>query len=105
MHCRQGRLFRAGDVKGMRHKEDLRLVNPYVPLMFRFVMTIESTGSDAETFDADAHDQETKKAYYHKFDDDAIDGMKKYFKVEDSQDVFLRYLKNRRVPGTTPNDV
>jgi hypothetical protein len=68
-------------------------------------MTIESTGSDAEVFDADAHDQETKKAYYHKFDDDAIDGMKKHFKVEENHDTFLRYLKNRRVPGTTPNDV
>ena len=68
-------------------------------------MTSESTGSDREIFDADAHDQETKKAYYHIFDDDSVYKLKKYFKVEDDHDVFLRYLKSRKVPTTTPNDV
>jgi hypothetical protein len=68
-------------------------------------MTIESTSSNSETFDADAHDQETRKSYYHKFDDDTIDNMKKYFNVKEDHDTFLRYLKNRKVPGTTPNDV
>jgi hypothetical protein len=68
-------------------------------------MTIESTGSNSETFDAGAHDQEIRKSYYHKFDDDTIANMKKYFNVEKDHDVFLSYLKNRKVPGTTPNDV
>lgn len=71
--------------------------------MLNLIMTTESTGS--ETFDADTHDQETKKAYYHAFDDESVDRMKKYFKVEEEHDTFLRYLKNTRVPGTTPNDV
>jgi hypothetical protein len=68
-------------------------------------MTSETTGSNPETYDADSHDQETKKSYYHAFDDDSVDKMKKYFKVEEDHDTFLRYLKNRKVPKTTPNDV
>lgn len=68
-------------------------------------MTSESTGSKTETFDADNHDQETKKSYYHAFDDDSVDKMKRYFKVEEDHDLFMRYLKNRKVPKTTPNDV
>lgn len=73
--------------------------------MFNFSMTTESTASRNETFDADSHDQETKKSYYHAFDDDSVDKMKKYFKVEEDHDEFLRYLKHRKVPTTTPNDV
>lgn len=73
--------------------------------MSSFGMTAESTASRNETFDADSHDQETKKSYYHAFDDDSVDKMKKYFKVEEDHDEFLRYLKQRKVPGTTPNDV
>jgi hypothetical protein len=68
-------------------------------------MTSESTGSDAKTFDADSHDQKTKKAYYHILDDDSVDKMKKYFKADDDHDVLLRYLKNRKVAKTTTNDV
>lgn len=68
-------------------------------------MTTESTGGNHETFDADGHDQETRKLYYHAFDDESVDKMKKYFKVEEDHDVFLRYLKNRKIPKTTPNDV
>ena len=68
-------------------------------------MTTESTGSRSDTFDADIHDQDTKKSYYHFFDDDCIDALKKYFKVEEEYEAFLRYLKNRKVPTTTPNDV
>jgi hypothetical protein len=68
-------------------------------------MTSETTGSDQETFDADNHDEQTKKSYYHTFDDVSIDKMKKYFKVDEQQDVLLRYLKDRKVPRTTPNDV
>ena len=68
-------------------------------------MTSESTGSDREIFDADTHDQETKKAYYHIVDDELVHKLKKYFKVEDDHDALLRYLKNRKVPQTTPNDV
>ena len=68
-------------------------------------MTSESPGSNRETFDADNHDQETKKSYYHTFDDKSIHKMKKYFKVEDDHDTLLRYLKNRKVPKTTPDHV
>lgn len=46
-------------------------------------MTNESTGSTPETFDADTHDQETKKSYYHLLDDKAIHNMKKYFRMEE----------------------
>ena len=74
--------------------------------MHIFVMTDEPTFSDNEIFDADNHDQETKKSYSHTFDDDSVHNMRQYFKVEDEHhDTFLRYLKNRKVPGTTPNDV
>lgn len=68
-------------------------------------MTSESTGSNHETFDADAHDQETKKAYYHIVDDELVHKLKKYFRVEDDHDVLLKYLKNRKDPKTTPKDV
>jgi hypothetical protein len=68
-------------------------------------MTSESTGSEPETFDADNHDQETKKSYYHVLDDESVGAMKKYFKVEDDHDSLLRYLKNREVPKTTPDHV
>jgi hypothetical protein len=68
-------------------------------------MTTESNASKSETFDADRHDQEIKKSYYHKFDDESVDKMKKYFKVEDDYEAFLRYLKNSKIPATTPNDV
>lgn len=70
-----------------------------------FIMTTESTGGNHEIFDADQHNQEIRKSYYHSFDDESVDKMKRYFKVEDDHDVFLRYLKNRKVPKTTPNDV
>ena len=73
--------------------------------MPHYSMTSETAGSHTETYDADSHDQETKKSYYHTFDDESVDKMKKYFKVEEEHDAFLRYLKNRKVPNTTPNDV
>jgi hypothetical protein len=81
------------------------LANLYVRSLRNVYMTSESTASSNETFDADNHDQEIKKLYYHAFDDDSVDKMKKYFKVEDDHAVFLRYLKEMRVPKTTPNDV
>jgi hypothetical protein len=69
-------------------------------------MTSESTGSDSnETFNADTHDQETKKSYYHTFDDDTIQKMKKYFKTEDDNHELLKYLKARKKPPTTPDHV
>ena len=70
-------------------------------------MTEESTGSNEkeELFDADTHEQDVRKSYYHTFDDDAIDRMKKYFKVEQDHETLIRYLKDRKVPTTTPNDV
>jgi hypothetical protein len=68
-------------------------------------MTSESTASKRKIFDADIHDQETKKSYYHLFDDEAIYKMKKYFKVEQDHGTLLRYLKQRRVPPTTPDHV
>ena len=69
-------------------------------------MTSESTGSsDPSIFDADTHDERTKKAYYHTFDDDSVEKLMKYFKVDEQQEVLFRYLKNRKVPRTTPNDV
>ena len=68
-------------------------------------MSSESSGSDATIFDADAHEQEVKKSYYHAFDDEDIDRMKKYFKVEHDHETLIRYLKDRKVPTTTPNDV
>ena len=69
-------------------------------------MTSESTGS--EIFDADAHDQETKKQYYDIIDDETVESMARYFRVEQQSrdhDVFLRYLKQHRVPPTTPDHV
>ena len=68
-------------------------------------MTTESTGSNAKSFDTDIHEQQLKKSYYDAFDDDSIDQMKKYFKVEDDHAALIRYLKDRRIPSTTPNDV
>ena len=70
-----------------------------------FNMTNESTGSTPETFDADTHDQETKKSYYHPLDDKAIHNMKKYFRMEEDHVALLRYLKNLKVPPTTPDHV
>jgi hypothetical protein len=64
-------------------------------------MTSESTGSNhsnKNTFDSHSHDQ-VKKSYYHIFDDNSVELMKKYFKIEDqNNEVFLRYLKDRRIP-------
>lgn len=69
-------------------------------------MTTETTGGDKEIFDADAHDQDIKKDYYHLFDDSTLVKLRNYFKLEEeNHDLFLRYLKVRRVPDTTPNDV
>lgn len=69
-------------------------------------MTTEPSSGNNEIFDADAHDQDTKKEYYHLFDDATVKKMKHYFKVDkDDQAIFLKYLKSRRVPATTPNDV
>jgi hypothetical protein len=68
-------------------------------------MTSESTGSQPNTFNADSHDEETKKSYYHLFDDESVNAMKKYYKVEDDHDALLRYLKHQKVPKTTPDHV
>jgi aromatic ring-opening dioxygenase catalytic subunit (LigB family) len=69
-------------------------------------MTNETTGSNSKTFDADTHDQETKKSYYHSFDDEVIEKMKRYFKVEDDDHgELLKYLKKRKVPPTTPDHI
>ena len=68
-------------------------------------MTSESTGSEPIAFDADAHHQETRKSYYHTFDDEEIMKMKKYFKVEDDHGELLKYLKKRKVPPTTPDHI
>jgi aromatic ring-opening dioxygenase catalytic subunit (LigB family) len=68
-------------------------------------MTSETTGSNPKTFEADRHDQETKKSYYHAFDDEMIEKMKKYFKVEDDHGELLRYLKKSKVPPTTPDHI
>ena len=68
-------------------------------------MTSEKTGADRETFDADTHDEDTKKSYYHTFDDEDIEKMKKYFKVEENHGELLRYLKTKKVPTSTPDHV
>ena len=69
-------------------------------------MTAETTAGDKSIFDAEAHDQETKKSYYHVFDDVTVEKMKHYFNVNpDDQEALLRYLKSNRVPATSPNDV
>ena len=68
-------------------------------------MTSEITGSTPHRFDSDTHDQETKKSYYHNFDDESVEKMIRYFKVNEDQDAFLRYLKNRKIPKTTPDHV
>ena len=68
-------------------------------------MTTETTGSNStDIFDADTHDQETRKAYYHRFDDNDVKTMKEYFKVEEDHTI-LKYLKAHRVPPTTPDHV
>lgn len=62
--------------------------------------------SAGKAFDSDKHDQEIKKSYYHIFDDATIEKMRQYFNVQqDDQEAFLKYLKNRKVPTTNPNDV
>jgi hypothetical protein len=67
-------------------------------------MTAETSAGKA--FDSDEHDQETKKSYYHVFDDTTVEKMRHYFNVQhEDQEAFLRYLKDRKVPTTTPNDV
>jgi hypothetical protein len=68
-------------------------------------MTSESTGSKRRIFDADTHDQETRKSYYQLLDDEAIHQMKKYFKVEDDHETLLKYLKQSKVPPTNPDHV
>ena len=56
------------------------------------------------TFDADTHDQETKKSYYQTFDDKTVNKLKNYYKVDDNNhDTLLRYLKDNKVPPTTPD--
>lgn len=56
-------------------------------------------------FDPDRHDQDTKKSYYHTFDDKTVEKMKGYYKVrKDEHDVLLKYLKDNKVPDTTPDD-
>jgi hypothetical protein len=68
-------------------------------------MTTEPSSSN-ETFNPDSHDEETKKSYYHTFDDETVEKMKGYFKVNKHDgDALLKYLKDNKVPGTTPNDV
>lgn len=70
-------------------------------------MTSESTGS-SKTFGADAGNLETKKQYHpHIFDDEDMQKMKHYFKLEeesDHHDMLLRYLKQRRVRTDMPFD-
>lgn len=67
-------------------------------------MTTETTGSEStKIFDADTHGEETKKSYYHLFDDDMIRRMKEYFKVEEEH--VMRYLKANKVAPTTPDHV
>ncbi len=69
-------------------------------------MTAENTGGNNEIFDTDAHEQEVKKSYYHAFDDQDVNNLKHYYKVPFAeQDVLLRYLREHRVPTTTPNDL
>lgn len=69
-------------------------------------MTTETTSGDDRIYDADAHDQETKKSYYHAFDDVTVEKMKHYFNVNPAdQEALLRYLKSNSVPATSPNDV
>ena len=70
-----------------------------------FSMTSETTGSEStKIFDADTHDQETKKSYYHLFDDDMVRRLKEYFKVEEEHTI-LRYLKANKIAPTTPDHV
>jgi hypothetical protein len=60
---------------------------------------------DIITFDPDSHDQDTKKSYYHTFDDDTVTKMKSYYKVKKGDNhILLKYLKDNKVPSTTPND-
>jgi hypothetical protein len=69
-------------------------------------MIIESSTSNNETFNSDNHDEETKKSYYHTFDDETVEKMKGYFKVKKrDNDTLMKYLKDNKVPGTTPDDV
>jgi hypothetical protein len=80
--------------------------NPYVPFFHIFIMTSEITGGNDEIFDADAHEQEVKKSYYHTFDDEDVRKLKHYYNVPfEEHNILLRYLKDHRVPTTTPNDL
>lgn len=36
--------------------------------------------------------------YHHLYDDETIETMKQYFKVEDSHDTLLDYIKKNRIP-------
>jgi hypothetical protein len=57
------------------------------------------------TFDADSHDQDKKKSYYHAFDDKTVEKMKGYYKVrKNDHEVLLKYLMDNKVHDATPND-
>lgn len=72
----------------------------------RFLITAWLLGNK---FDAYTHDKEIKKKYYQLCDDETIDSMKRYFKIEaehsDNEYVLSRYLKYHRLPKTNPDHI
>lgn len=41
--------------------------------------------------------QEGSKSYHHTYNNDAIENMKQYFRVEDDHDALLNYIKRNRI--------
>ena len=44
-----------------------------------------------------AHSQKVKKHHHHIYDDDTLENMLRYYKIEENFDTLLRYLKSRSI--------
>ena len=52
---------------------------------------------DAEGRQGIAHSQKVKKHHHHVYDDDTLENMLRYYKIEENFDTLLRYLKSRAI--------
>ena len=46
--------------------------------------------------------QEINRKHHHVYDDEAIESMKQYFKVEHDSDALLKYIKGNRINHDVP---
>lgn len=44
-----------------------------------------------------AHSQKVKNHHHHIYDDDTLENMLRYYKIEENFDTLLRYLKSRAI--------